>query len=395
MVPRSTLPPRILFMGRIFEVPWGGVREVAESLLRAAAPLCEQSGRRIDVLVPRSGLCPIESPAITEHVLPSFGRNRILWDHWTVRRHANRQRDALLYNIKLVLPEGLRIPGFTTLHDLMYFPQPAKYDWREYLLLDSLYMRLLVPRTVRRAPYIHTDSDHTAADARELFPRLPPDRFRTIHLAVDHRRFHPSPPGEALPGKWNSLAARGLRQPYILYTGGLSRRKNILTLLRAFREFVHRHPEYQLAITGGEKPTVRQPGLDEALATIPPANLVRLGAIPAGQLPVLYQHAEFFVFPSLYEGFGLPPLEAQAAGCPVICSNATSLPEVVGDSALTFDPRSPEQLLAAMERMTAGETREEYRQLGIRNAARFTWERTAREWLQIADDVWRAGGAAR
>jgi glycosyltransferase involved in cell wall biosynthesis len=382
-------PPTILFMGRIFEVPWGGVREMAESLLRAAAPLCAAQGRRIDVLVPRAGMCPVLHEAVREVVLPRFGGNRILWDHWTVANHANRQPNAVLYNIKLVLPERLRIPGFTSIHDLMYFPQPTKYDWREYLLADSLYMRLMVTRTVRRARYIHTDSHHTAADARDLFPTAPPDMFRTIHLGVDAARLAPRPEDDADRREWEALGQRGVEGPYILYTGGLSRRKNITLLLRAARGFLERHPEYRIVVTGGSKPTIGDPALADAIAALPAGKLIRLGAVSSRALKLLYQRAQFFVFPSLYEGFGLPPLEAQAAGCPVICSRATSLPEVVGDSALLIDPHSEEEMAAALEAMTDEATRALYRQRGLENSARFTWERTAAAWLDLVDDVYR------
>lgn len=384
-------PPTILFMGRIFEVPWGGVREMADSLLRAAAPLCAEQGRRIEVLVPRAGMTPVNHPAIAEKVLPRFGSNRILWDHWTVANHANRQRRAVLYNIKLVLPERLRIPGFTTLHDLMYFPQPAKYRWREYLLADSLYMRLMVPRTVRRAPLTHCVSEYTAQNAAELFPDVDSARFRTIHHGVDAERFAPRPWVGEDYREWEALRARGVREPFVLYTGGLSRRKNVRVLAAAFGRFLRKHPEYTLVVTGGAKPTIGDPALTRAFNMLPEGRLVRLGAVSARALELLYQAAAMYVFPSLYEGFGMPPLEAQAAGCPVICSNATALPEVVEDSALLFDPRSPRELLHCMELLTNEGARQRVIAEGRRNVLRFDWTETARRWLALADEVWSLG----
>jgi glycosyltransferase involved in cell wall biosynthesis len=388
----SATQPNILFMGRIFEVPWGGVRELADELLRAAAPICAEQGRTIEVLVPRPGLCPVRSPAIREVVLSRFAGNRILWDHWTVRGYANRQPNAVLYNVKLVLPEGLRIPGFTTLHDLMYFPQPAKYHWREYLLADSLYMRLFVRRTVRRAPLTAVVSNYTRQDAIDLFPEVDPGRFRVMHSGIDPARWANC--GE-LPGdqaEWARLEGSGLRRPFVFYSGGLSRRKNVRVLAAAFERFSRRHPEYQLVVTGGAKPTMGDPALRRALNRIAPGSVIRLGTVSARALVLLYQRAEFFVFPSLYEGFGFPPLEAQAAGCPVICSTATSLPEVVGESALTFDPRSPGALVALMERLTSREERERLIAAGLENVRRFRWEAAARRWLALADE---AAAAAR
>lgn len=374
-------------MGRIFEARWGGVREMAEALLRAAAPICAEQGRRIEVLVPRGGLCPLASPAVREVVLPRFGANRLLWDHITVRGYANRQSGAVLYNIKLVLPVVLRIPGFTTLTDLMYFPQPGKYDWREYLLADSLYMRVMIRRTVRAAAVTHAISEHTARDARELFPDVAPERFRAIPLAVEAKRWRPGAPSAEDEALWRDLEARGVVPPYVFYSGGLSQRKNVSLLARAFAPFRERHPEWRLVLTGGDKPTRPDPELAEALAALPAEACVRLGEVGPRAVALLYQRAGFFVFPSLYEGFGLPVLEAQAAGCPVACSKASSLPEVAGEGALLFDPRSPEDLLACMERLTQEGERARLRALGEDNLRRFSWERTARGWLDLADEA--------
>ncbi|MCC6547402.1 glycosyltransferase family 4 protein [Candidatus Sumerlaeota bacterium] len=394
MVAQSTMEstaqsPTILFMGRIFDVPWGGVREMAVGLLRAAAPLCEAEGRRIEVLVSRRGICPVTSPAIREVVLPKLSWNRALWDHVTVSNYANTRRNAVLFNVKLVLPERLQIPGFTVIHDLMYFPQPAKYNWREYLLMDTLYMRWGVRRTVRRAPFTYVVSEATARDARELFPEVPAERFIPIHHGVDVERW-----GIRDEKAWKRMAGIGVREPFVFYSGGLSRRKNVAVLARAFARFLAKHPDYQLVITGGAKPTTRDHQLRRALNMIPPGKIIRTGEVDDAELAALYQHAAFFVFPSLYEGFGLPPLEAQAAGCPVICSDATSLPEVVGDSALLFNPKS-RALLSCMESLTHEPMRRELIAKGGRNVQRFRWESTARKWLALADRVHAAQGASR
>lgn len=382
--------PTILFMGRIFEDRWGGVREMAERMLHAAAPLCEKQGRRIEVLVPTRGLCPVEHPAIREVVLPRHAGNRILWDHRSVPAHANRRRGAVLYNIKLVLPVGLRVPGFTSIHDLMYFPQPAKYDWREYYWADSLYMRLMVPRTVALAPFTHVDSAYTAEDARDLFPEIAPHRFRTIPLGVEEVEFTPARWTAEDSDLWAGLGARGVTEPFVFHSGSLSRRKNVGVLATAFREFQRRHPKYRLVLTGGSAPTTGDPRLARALGRLPCGSLVRLGTVSRRELALLYQRAAFFVFPSLYEGFGIPPLEAQAAGCPVICARATSLPEVARDAALYFDPRKPGELLARMEEMQDPAVRGRLRKAGYRNVKDFTWGRMAADWLALADEVYRA-----
>ena len=360
---------------------------MADGLLRALGSLCAQEGRGLEVLVPRRGLCPVASPCVAEIVLPRFARSRLLWDHWTVPKYANRQRHAVLYNIKLVLPERLRIPGFTTFHDLMYFPQPKKYDWREYRLGDSLYMRRMIRRTVLRATVIHCDSHHTAADATELFPGAPKDLFRVVHPGIDAKRWEPSEDQPADRRAWEDLSRQGVGEPYVFFAGGLSRRKNVVTLIRAFAKFHSRHPRHSLVITGGAKPVLTDSRLAGEIARLRPGSFVQLGVVEPHALRLLYQRADFFVFPSLYEGFGFPPLEAQAAHCPVICSNAASLPEVVGASALLFDPHSEDQLLNRMEQLTQPADRKRVIAEGIQNLQRFDWTKAARALLELADEV--------
>jgi glycosyltransferase involved in cell wall biosynthesis len=378
--------PTILFMGRIFQVPWGGVRVMAEELLRAAAPHCKREGRTIEVLVPEKGIMPPFNGPIVEVVLPKFAKSRILWDHWTVSNYANSKLNSVLYNIKLVLPERLRIPGFTTFHDLMYFPQPDKYDWQEYLWTDSLYMRMMVGRTVRKGTLIHTVSKYTAQDARELFPQASPDQFRPIHHGVNPEKWSLDEDATEDLTLWGSLKKRGVREPFVFYCGGLSRRKNVGVLLEAFERFKKRFPSHQLVLAGGDKPTNADSEVMDKLAR-GSKDILQLGVVSEQELARLYQHADFFVFPSLYEGFGLPLLEAQVAGCPVICADATSLPEVVGRSALLFDPKSVDQLLERMLEVQKLSVRKKLIHFGRENARRFPWDQSARGWLALADEV--------
>jgi glycosyltransferase involved in cell wall biosynthesis len=160
---------------------------------------------------------------------------------------------------------------------------------------------------------------------------------------------------------------------YVLCVGSLEPRKNLRRLLDAWRRLPQSLSDTGLVLAGAEHAVFRQAGLDE----LPPG--VRLaGYVPDADLPTLYSGATAFVYPSLYEGFGLTILEAMACGTPVICSNATALPEVAGDAAITVDPLDAEAIAAAIERLVGDEALlARYRAMGLERAKQFSWDRTA------------------
>ncbi len=378
-------------MGRLFERDLGGLRGMAESLLRAAAPLCERQNRTIEVLVPRKGLCPVRSRAIVEVHLPLWRSIHLTWDHWTVPMYARWRKKSVLFNMKQIVPWFCRTPAFPLLYDMTLFPQRQKYPWREYRLADTLYMGLAVRRAVRRAPLSMAVSEAVARDARELFSEVDPGRFRVIHPGIELADWAPHEWTARDREAWEQLHHRGLHRPYVFYSGTLGRRKNVAVLAKAFARFNQVHPNHQLVLTGGAGNPPRDKRLADAIVGIEPRSFLRLGKVDQRTLRLLYQKASFLVYPSLHEGFALPPLEAQAADCPVICSNASSLAETMGESAMLFDPNSPRELLECMERMAEAEVRRDYVGRGRRNVERFSWDDTARAWLELADEVYAAG----
>jgi len=380
-------------MGRIFsDAAWGGVREMAVELLTSLGPICEEQNRRVEVLVPKKDSCPVKHTNIKEVVLEKFSGRKMLWDHLTVTKYANNYpQPAVLHNIKLVLPLGLKIPGFTTLHDLMYFPQPSKYEWREYLFADSMYMRMMVPRSVRTAPFTHMVSQYTADDARDLFPKIDSKKFKVIHHGIRPERWSPETTRDGDEQRIKELAEKGASGKFILYCGGLSKRKNPTVLLQAFKKFHEQFPDWKLVVTGGFKPTNADPKLQKLIASMPKNNFVKLGFVDERSLTLLYHKATFSVFPSLYEGFGLPVLESQAAHCPLICSNRTSLAEIATGSSLMINPESVDELIEAMKKLAQSEEeRSKLIEAGKENIKKFTWEKTAVEFLKLADDVYSA-----
>ena len=174
-----------------------------------------------------------------------------------------------------------------------------------------------------------------------------------------------------------------LPDDFLLYVGTIEPRKNLTRLLHAWEPLYRAGEAPPLVIVG------RRGWLSDdfyaALEASPARDAVIFtGYVADADLPALYAAATAFVFPSLYEGFGLPPLEALAVGTPVICSNTSSLPEVVGDAALTFDPTAEEEIAAALQHITGdAELRADLRERGLRRAAQFSWERAAREPLAV------------
>jgi glycosyltransferase involved in cell wall biosynthesis len=189
------------------------------------------------------------------------------------------------------------------------------------------------------------------------------------------------------------LSRYGITRPYLLYLGGINARKNITQLFTAYARIRERHPDLLLVVGG--KRQWRTGEIDAAFRRLDLASHVHFtGYVADGDLPALYSAAELFVFPSLYEGFGLPPLEAMACGTPVVTSNVSSLPEAVGDAALTVDPYDVGELVLAIDRLLTDEMlRADLRRRGLERASRFTWARTARETLAIYEQVLRRADA--
>jgi glycosyltransferase involved in cell wall biosynthesis len=251
--------------------------------------------------------------------------------------------DALHYALTVVLPET-RVPYAVTLQDALHHDRPELFP-----RLERLYRRAAYDRSARRARLVIVPTAFTRDRLVELLG-LDPERIRVIPLGIDHERFTPG---------------IDAREPFVVYPARPWPHKNHARLFEAFALVRRERPELELVLTGGgHDPGIRQPGVRVC------------GLVSAEELVSLYRRASALVFPSLYEGFGTPPLEAMACGCPVACSHAGSLPEVVGDAARLFDPTSPEETAAALLEVLAAP--ESWSERGKAQAARFTWEAAAR-----------------
>jgi hypothetical protein len=224
-------------------------------------------------------------------------------------------------------------------------------------------------------------SEHTKKDIVNLFP-FTKEKVEVIYEAASSRykRFEEKNRLSEVRDKYN------LESPFIFYAGSISPRKGCDYLLRAYAELKKQIP-HKLVLTGGW--TWGKTGVFDLIKVLGLDGKVKiLGAVPVRDMPLLYNLADLSVYPSLYEGFGLPVLEAMSCGCPVVCSNLTSLPEVAGDAALMVDPKDISALTEAMHTaLTDLQVRNSLIERGLARAATFTWEKTARKTLQVFESV--------
>lgn len=264
------------------------------------------------------------------------------------------------HTIPLIHPKKI----YTTLHDVGFEDNPELYDQ-----LSLWYHRWSAKFAVKRATHIFTISEFSKKRILEIY-KCPPGKLTVTHLGVD-LRFSAADP--------RVLEKHGLKTgSYIFFLGRLEPKKNILGMVKAFE--VANLPVS--LVLGGSK--VRTKDVEEYLRDRPALrNKIRfLNNIEKDDMPALYHGARLFLFPTFYEGFGLPILEAQASGTPVITSNETSSPEIAGDGAILVNPRSVEQIAGAIKKLLSDESlRSELVQNGLANVKRFSWEECARMTL--------------
>jgi glycosyltransferase involved in cell wall biosynthesis len=260
-----------------------------------------------------------------------------------------------------------------TIHDAFSYVYPDSHNW-----LDNWRYHHQLHFAVRRADTVITVSECSRHDLIRYLG-LDGEQVHVIAEGVDPR-FKPIVHNFE---RQAVLTRYGIKPPYLLYVGGINARKNIARLFEAYARLQERHPDVTLVIGGKRQWQTGQ--IDATIRRLNLANHVHFtGYVDDRDLPALYSAAELFVFPSLYEGFGLPPLEAMACRTPVVTSNVSSLPEVVGDAALVVDPYDVGGLAAAIERaLTEMALRADLRRRGLERADDFTWERTARETLAV------------
>ncbi len=326
------------------------------------------------------GLFGSHAPNAVQRELPQCPTHPMRRSLWELARFAGVLRDdgiGLYHGPANFLPPRKACPYVLTLHDMFFFRNPGRTG-----LVRSQYWRQTIRATWGLADLILTDSEFSRDEIRHFLP-VRADRIRVIPLGVDAAFLTDAEPSLRAAMR----AALGLDRPYVLYVGRLDPDKNVRRLVEAFASEAEAGLRgHLLAIAGARD--FQSSGLSDLVATMGLAERVRLlGYVEERHLVPLYQEASVMCYPSLNEGFGLPPLEGMAAGVPVVTSNVSSLPEVVGDAAIQVDPHSvaaiASGLLSALEPARAAELRD----AGRARARTFTWEKTARLTLEAYGEV--------
>lgn len=299
---------------------------------------------------------------------------------WPLRYGWTQTR--LSWELRQRAPDVLWMPGSTlprvvpprtvaTVHDVGFRRFPEMYKPYQVWIHDFAHREI-----AKKAARILTVSAFSGREMAETYG-IDPAKIAVTPLGVDHDLYRPRRPEE---GPAVCLERHRLTTPYILAVGRIEEKKNIAMLVRAFSEYKTRRgvgEPLRLVLAG--LPGYRYDAVQaEIRRSAFRSDIVELGYVPEADMPCLLNAAAALVFPSRYEGFGLPPLQAMASGCPVLSSNAASLPEILGDAAAFFSPDEPEQLVALLEKLTDDAAfSANLRAKGLARAKTYTWRRTA------------------
>jgi len=262
-------------------------------------------------------------------------------------------------------------PAIVTCHDIIAFRFPGNHNaFSEYIRRKNI-------AAMTRASFIIFISDHTKNNFLKLFD-FDESRTAVIYLGASDL-FKPR-------DKMTCREELGLplNRRIILHVGTEAPRKNPVTLFQVIKKLKSNIPDILLIRIGGKRPATKQIVTELSLTE----NVSYFGNLPEEKLVKFYNAADVMIFPSIYEGFGLPVLEALQSGCPLVASNATSIPEITGDAALLHDPMEVDSFVATIEKLLDNQSlREEYISKGLIQAKKFSWEKTARKTLEVYDKV--------
>lgn len=341
-----------------------------------------EDGEPPDVTVPRTTLRwrPVPKDWFSNLLGPAAA---VGWVNVSLRRALRTDSVDCFFGPNFVQPVGLGLPSVVVVHDLIHRICPSAHP-----LLYRLYLRTFLSLSLRSADHVLTVSANTKRDLRH-FHDVPSGQITITYPAADER-FRP----RELPEERIAVLrdVYDLPESFILYVGNIEPRKNLSTLVRAMRH-VSDDIRCPLVIVGQKH--VHDPEFEQLLAEDWTDELIhRTGYVPDEDLPLLYNLATIFTYPSLYEGFGIPPLEAMQSGTPVIVSDRGSLSEVVGDAGITVNPMDELGLADALERLlTDRSVYRKYQQRGLERAADLSWNQTAARVSTVLESKMLSGGS--
>lgn len=379
---------RIAIDARIAHYTGAGIGQYAVHLAQALARL-DRTNQYVLLQSRKDQRTLVDEPHVQRHGIwtPSHHRweQGLLAAEFKLFPPVRRLHIDLLHSTDFIPP--LRLRGFKsviTVHDLAFL------RWPHFLTEDSARYYGQVEAAVERADHIIAVSESTKNDLVKLLG-APRNKITVVYEAADPL-YRPMTRAEALA---SMRSAFPLPEEFILFVSTIEPRKNIATLLRAYRRLLDSYKISAGLVLAGATGWLA----DQVFETVEQLDLQRhvtfLGRVQNGDLVYLYNLARCLAHPAYYEGFGLTPLEAMACGTPVVVSNVSSLPEVVGDAALLIDPNNDEELAVALHRVLTDETlRASLREKGLARARTFSWERTAEETLAVYQRTFQTAGAA-
>jgi len=317
------------------------------------------------------------------HVIAAHCKTRILWTNWYAPRLLRQQNIDVYHGVcNFELPVRKVCRYVVTIHDLvpLFFPDLVP---RKHLLFFKLFMK----RAAQTADIIITDSEHSKRDIVHYLS-VPEEKICVIYLGYEPRHQNIDDQ-RTLP---DILAHYGISKPYLLFVGVIEPKKNLERLVEAF-SLLRQSPSVgkglQLVIAGGKGwfweslyQKVQELHLDK--------DVIFTGFVPDDDLPYLYTGAEVFAFPSIYEGFGLPVIEAMTYGVPVVTSNVSSLPEIADSAGILVDPKKPEAICEGIaDVLSDPQRREQMKQAGLARARQFSWKRTAEETYKVYQEAYQ------
>lgn len=304
-------------------------------------------------------------------------RSRWLWMQLMLPRLISQTRPDLCHFTNALAPLWINRPYVLSIYDATLFLYSSYHPWTRLLAI-----RLMLPLAVRRASAVITISQSARQDLQKIL-NIPSEKIHVVYGAA-HPQFEPVTQQAKLAQVRQKY---GLPEQFLLYVGTLEPRKNLTRLVKAFGRLKKMGQPHKLVLAGPWGWSMN--GFNQQIDKLDLGDSIQmLGYIPDEDLPSLYSLATVFVFPSIYEGFGLPPLEAMACGTPVLSSKNSSLAEICGDAAFLVDPLNEESLLEGLRQLLESKALQlELGEIGRKRAAEFSWERAAKETIAVYDSV--------